>query len=154
NCPRELKVADPLVDKSRLERHKGGVLKECYSWILDNPEFLQWKNGKGNANSLLWINGGPGKGKTMMMLGLAEQLSNESQARVRPSPWLSRMLKPPPERTVVLYFFCQNTLPSHKSAVSVFNGLISLLVAQNRDLLQTKYDEAMEKAFDNLDSLR
>jgi hypothetical protein len=74
-CLRDLGTTDPRDEKERIEAGKDSLLKECYAWILDDPNFRCWRDSGGSK--LLWIKGDPGKGKTMMMIALAEELSLE-----------------------------------------------------------------------------
>jgi hypothetical protein len=41
-CMQDLCVSDPRDDKKRIEETKGGLLKDSYRWILENPDFRQW----------------------------------------------------------------------------------------------------------------
>ena len=41
DCIRDLKLTDPRDDKRRIEDTKGGLLADCYRWILGNPQFVQ-----------------------------------------------------------------------------------------------------------------
>src|SRR5215469_13609423 len=78
-CLRALGASDPRVEKDRIEMNKDKLLKQCYTWILDNSDFRRWRDSK--QSRLLWIKGDPGKGKTMMMIALAEELSSEFKPR-------------------------------------------------------------------------
>lgn len=73
----------------------------------------------GAIMKLLWIKGDPGKGKTMLVIGLIEELSKQ--------------LKSAPG--ILSYFFCQDTETRLKSAVFVPRGLIYLLAIQRRNLI-------------------
>ncbi|KAM0415438.1 hypothetical protein ACHAPD_006638 [Fusarium lateritium] len=58
-------ITDPRVDKDEIQDEKVGLLKESSDWILEHDDFKDWD--RGDTSSLLWINGEPGKGKTMLM---------------------------------------------------------------------------------------
>jgi hypothetical protein len=45
-CIRDLRLTDPRDDKIRIEDTKGGLLKGSYRWILETPEFKQWRSAK------------------------------------------------------------------------------------------------------------
>ncbi|KAK3364027.1 WD40-repeat-containing domain protein [Lasiosphaeria hispida] len=77
-CLADLRSTDPREDKKRIEDSKGGLLRDTYRWVLDNAEFQQWRDGKDDR--LLWIKGDPGKGKTMLLCGIIDELKNESTA--------------------------------------------------------------------------
>ncbi|KAF2247480.1 hypothetical protein BU26DRAFT_566454 [Trematosphaeria pertusa] len=72
-CLRDLRITDPREDRTRIEQDKDRLLKQCYAWILDDPGFQHWKTHVDAR--LLWIKGDPGKGNTMMMMGLIAELS-------------------------------------------------------------------------------
>ncbi|KAH8731584.1 hypothetical protein GQ44DRAFT_767448 [Phaeosphaeriaceae sp. PMI808] len=40
-CLRDLRSTNPRDDKKRIEKTKGGLLKDSYRWILDNADFQQ-----------------------------------------------------------------------------------------------------------------
>jgi hypothetical protein len=135
-CLRDLRSTDPRDDKVRIEKSKGGLLKDSYVWILADTAFKDWRD---NDNThLLWIKGDPGKGKTMLMIGLIEELS--------------RQLESKPGSGILSYFFCQATEPGLNNAVSVLRGLIYLLVSKQRTLIQhlrKRYDTAGQRFFED-----
>lgn len=55
----------------RIERTKGGLYKASSSWILTYPDYNGWRHGD---TRLLWIKGGAGKGKTMLLVGITKDL--------------------------------------------------------------------------------
>jgi hypothetical protein len=72
-CLEHLRVTNPADDKDRIEKTKGGLLYDSYVWILDTPNFQMWKNDPDGR--LLWIKGDPGKGKTMLLCGIINELN-------------------------------------------------------------------------------
>src|SRR6266566_4586786 len=88
-CLADLWTTDPWLDKKRTEETKGGLLKDSYRWILDNADFRQWRDDE--TARLLWINGDPGKGKTMLLCGIINKLSQT---------------KPRDSNTSLSFFFC------------------------------------------------
>src|SRR5947209_12987186 len=89
-CIQHLHLTDPRDDKMRIEENKGGLLEDSYHWILEKPDFQQWRNDQ--QGRLLWIKGDPGKGKTMLLCGIVNE-RKKSMA----------------ETDLVSYFFCQAT---------------------------------------------
>jgi Cdc6-like AAA superfamily ATPase len=117
-------VTDPREDRARIEGGKDKLLKDCYAWILDDNSFQRWRTQ--DESRLLWIKGEPGKGKTMMTMGVIDQLSRKDE--VKQSTWnvMTGLLfgsKP----CIVAYFFCQSTRPELNNAVSVLRGLVYLI---------------------------
>ena len=77
-CP-----SNPRDDKKRIEETKGGLLAGAYRWVLDNNTFQQWQQDP--ESRLLWVKGDPGKGKTMLLCGIIDELQN-----LTPKPTLFR----------------------------------------------------------------
>jgi hypothetical protein len=116
-CLRDLHSTDPRDDKKRIEETKGGLLADSYHWILENSDFQQWHNNK--ESRLLWIKGDPGKGKTMLLCGIINELQ--------------RMLVANTE--ILSYFFCQATDSRINNATAVLRGLLYMLVDQQPSLI-------------------
>lgn len=108
-CLQDLRLADPCDDKKRIEETKGGLLADSYRWILENSDFQRWRDDQ--QSQLLWVNRDPGKGKTMLLCGIINEL-NELIAK----------------KALLFYFFCQATDLRINNATAVLRGLLYLLV--------------------------
>ena len=138
-CLRQLRVTDPRDDKKRIETHKGGLLEDAYGWILDNDDYKRWRWRISNSNSsqrnnLLWIRGDPGKGKTMLLCGIIDELSKDNE--------------------ILAFFFCQATDPRINSAENVVRGLLYMIAETDPTLkvlpiLREKFDHAGAAAFND-----
>lgn len=117
NCIKSLHANDPRDNKTRIESKKGGLLEGLSRWIFDNHSFQQWRNQP--AQSLLWIRGDPGKGKTMIICTIIDALIKS------PSAYKSN----------VCYFFCEATLNQANNACAVVRGLIYMLLKQQPELM-------------------
>jgi hypothetical protein len=117
-CLRDLRVTDPLEDRERIEGDKDTLLRDCYAWILGDDSFQRWRTQ--SESRLLWIKGDPGKGKTMMMMGVVSELDLEFKS----------------QPCLLAYFFCQSTMPELNNAVSVLRGLIYMLVTRREQLMR------------------
>jgi hypothetical protein len=132
-CIQDLRLTDPRDDKKRIEDTKGGLLDSSYHWILENSDFQQWRNNQ--QSRLLWIKGDPGKGKTMLLCGIINELKRSMTKSV-----------------LLSYFFCQATDSRINYATAVLRGLIYLLVDQQPSLIshvRTKYDQAGKTLFED-----
>jgi hypothetical protein len=132
-CLRDLRPTDPRNDKKRIEDAKGGLLASSYHWVLDNSSFQQWHNDP--QSGLLWIKGDPGKGKTMLLCGIINELQ-----------------KPVARTASVSYFFCQATDSRINGATAVLRGLLYLLVSQQPALtahVRKRYDQAGKSVFED-----
>ncbi|KAL8387325.1 hypothetical protein RB595_009988 [Gaeumannomyces hyphopodioides] len=121
---------DPRHDKARIEKDKDGVLNIAFQWVLHNPEFQRWRSGPDAR--LLWVKGDPGKGKTMLLCGIINELERTSGDRP------------------LAYFFCQAADPRINTGTAVLLGLMYFLVDIRPDLLKhlrRSYDDAKEALF-------
>jgi hypothetical protein len=135
-CIQHLRVTDPRDDKTRIEEIKGGLLEDSYRWIVDNSEFQQWRNDE--QSRLLWVKGDPGKGKTMLLCGIINELE-KSMAKTN----------------LLSYFFCQATDSRINNARAILRGLIYLIVDQQPSLIshiRKKYDCAGKTLFEDVNA--
>lgn len=135
-CFKDLGITDPSYDKKRIEDTKGGLLEQSYRWILDNPDFQQRRDDK--ERRLLWIRGDPGKGKTMLLCGVANELRRSSASS-----------------DLISYFFCQATDQRINSANAVLWGLMFMLVDQQPVLMhhiRSRYDASGKGLFTGVNS--
>ena len=132
-CLQHLRLTDPRDDKIRIEQTKGGLLSDSYRWILDHADFRRWREDQ--HSQLLWIKGDPGKGKTMLLCGIIDELK-----------------RPTAPTCLLSFFFCQATDARINNATAVLRGLIYLLVDQQPSLvshIRTKYDHAGQSVFED-----
>ncbi|KAL6816126.1 hypothetical protein V8C40DRAFT_282094 [Trichoderma camerunense] len=115
-CLRDLRITNPRDDRKHLLDTKGGLLPDSYTWAVKSAMFQQWHTEK--QTNLLWIKSSPGKGKTMMICGLIEELEHME-----------------PHQDLLSYFFCQGTDPNFNNATAVLRGIIYLLVVQKPSLM-------------------
>jgi hypothetical protein len=132
-CIQDMHGTDPRDDKKRIEDTKGGLLKDSYWWVLDNASFQQWHSDP--QSRLLWIKGDPGKGKTMLLCGIIDELQKTTAGTA-----------------CVSYFFCQATDSRINSAIAVLRGLLYLLVSLQPALIshvRKKHDRAGKTMFED-----
>ena len=136
-CLKDLQATNPRHDKNRIEKDKGGLLRGAYSWILDHDDFKQWRYQK--HNQLLWIKGDPGKGKTMLLCGIINELTKSA----------------PDWTTIISFFFCQATHAQLNNATAVLRGLIFMLVDQQPSLIshiRRQYDKTGKQVFEDVNA--
>jgi NACHT domain len=139
SCLVDVLLANPSIEKTRIEQTKGGLLIDSFRWILDNSEFQRWHEG--NHNQLLWIKGDAGKGKTMLMIGIINELLQQVAKSGKSSV-----------TEVLSYFLCQATDSRLNTATAILRGMIYLLASQQRFLishLRKPYDHAGKKLFED-----
>ncbi|KAK6346756.1 hypothetical protein TWF696_006867 [Orbilia brochopaga] len=130
-CLRHLRQTDPESDIERIksENQKGLPLTGSYEWILRNAAF---KNADASGSGILWIRGNPGKGKTMIMIGLIDQYSRRSRKRNQESA--------PPYSLTISHFICESQDNFHNNATSVLRGLLYMLLTRRPELLRYLQD--------------
>jgi hypothetical protein len=132
-CVQDLRSSNPRDDKTRIEQTKGGLLADAYRWVLENDNFQQWQQD--SEGRLLWVKGDPGKGKTMLLCGIIDELYNSL-----------------PKNALLAYFFCQETDSRINSATAVLRGLLYMLVRQEPSLasyIRNRYDHAGKALFED-----
>lgn len=129
-------MTDPRDDKRRIEQTRGGLLRDAYRWILDNGEFRQWRHDE--HSRLLWVKGDPGKGKTMLLCGIIDELKKSIGST-----------------GVLSYFFCEAPDSRINNATAVLSGLIYLLAVQQRSIIRhiwERYKDAGKKLFEGVNA--
>ncbi|KAK1479578.1 hypothetical protein CCUS01_04707 [Colletotrichum cuscutae] len=118
-CLRDLFQTNPKDDRERIIRRKDNtptLFKSSYEWILNIEEFRRWRTDPESRR--LWIRGDPGKGKTMLLCGIIEELEKSDPRSL-------------------CYFFCQATVPALDNATSVLRSLV-LQLAQKYPWLRSQ----------------
>lgn len=100
----------PEIDREALIYAKGKKVDGTCEWIMRNSEYQSWLRGD---MELLWICGGPGKGKTMMSIFLTQELEKQNHT---------------------IYFFCQADSEKRRTAPYVLRSLLWQLVAKQPKL--------------------
>jgi NACHT domain/TIR domain len=135
-CLKDLRTTDPGDDKVRIEKNKGGLLEDSYRWILENTDFRQWRDDQ--QSRLLWIKGDPGKGKTMLLCGIINELKKSTV-----------------KTGCLSFFFCDGTDVRINNATAVLRGLIYMLIDQQPSLIRyirETYDHAGKALFEDVNA--
>lgn len=101
-----LLLTRPEVDRSSLIALKGRRVNGTCEWLIRHPSYQKWLEGADPP--LLWISGGPGKGKTMLAIYITEKLQ----------PVVDSV------QGVLLYYFCSNRDRNRNTAVTIMRGII------------------------------
>ena len=109
---------DPRDDRSELIQRKETRVEHTCTWITSNQLYQSWLH---SCSQLLWLSGGPGKGKTMMSIFLAEHLEQFTEH----SPG-----------AVSLEFFCDNKNNERNTAESIIQALIFQLLHKKEELMK------------------
>jgi ankyrin repeat protein len=108
---KKLFITDPTIDRASLVGNKGQAVGGTCEWILATKEYKDWL--REDTPPLLWIWGGPGKGKTMLSLFISHALEKKSKT---------------------IYFFCSAGDEKCSTAVAVLRGLLWHLTGLYPDL--------------------
>ncbi|KAL2816638.1 hypothetical protein BDW59DRAFT_136665 [Aspergillus cavernicola] len=101
-----LLLTRPEVDRSSLIALKGRRVDGTCEWLIRHPSYQEWLEG--TDPPLLWISGGPGKGKTMLAIYITEELQPVVDSA----------------QGVLLYYFCSNRDKNRNTAVTIMRGVI------------------------------
>ncbi|KMU77168.1 Pfs [Coccidioides immitis RMSCC 3703] len=124
-----LLLTQPEDDRNSLIIRKGKRVENTCQWIMKNQQYRQWLE---QTNSqILWLSGGPGKGKTILAIYLTEELERCVNLK----------------SGTVLYYFCDNQDEKRNTALAVLRGLLHQLLEQHPYLAQY-----IEKFFDGVET--
>jgi NACHT domain len=136
-CQNNLFLTDPLVDRENLISTKGTRVAGTCKWITQNGTYQSWLHG---GIRLLWISGGPGKGKTMMSIFLTEELEGVTLDT---------------DDTKLVFYFCSHQDNKRNTAITILRGLVYQIIVKHPKLAKhvLPYFESPEKAQATLSSL-
>jgi hypothetical protein len=125
SCRNALFITDPSLDRQGLIDRKGLRTEGTCQWIEKNKTYQAWLEAE---PSLLWIYGGPGKGKTMLSIYLTQQLEQKYNGNV-------------------IYFFCSSGHQNRNTATAVICTLLWQLIGKQPGLarLVDPYREPLER---------
>jgi hypothetical protein len=147
NLMKRLHVADMEAEMLALEDRKDSLLRDSYEWIFSDENykrFTQWKttigikddlvgdkggdDGEGTSTeghqfpNFLWVKGDPGKGKTMLLMGIIRDFQDAMKRRV--------------DAPNVSFFFCQKTDARFNNGTAILRSLLWTLLQLNGRLKQ------------------
>ena len=136
-CRNALFLTDPIVDRESLKTAKGTRVEGTCEWITHDKNYRAWLDG---GPRLLWISGGPGKGKTMMSIFLTEELEEKTSSM---------------EDGQFICFFCSHQNEKRNTGVAVLRGLVHQIVSKRPKLIKhaLPYFETAERTQQTLSSL-
>ncbi|KAJ5090487.1 hypothetical protein N7532_009171 [Penicillium argentinense] len=110
------------------EHYKLKKTREIYPntgrWLLEHPSFKEWLDPDyAKIPPLLWLNGIPGSGKTVLASIVVEEARK-----------LSR-------KSTVLFFYCKHDDPEFNSFIAIARGLLAQILEQELDLLPHFYEQ-------------
>ena len=115
-CLSSLFLTDPKDDREKLIQEKGSRVNGTCEWIKSNKLYNWWLQ---SPSQLLWLSGGPSKGKTMLSIFLAEELERAAKYS---------------QGALFLQYFCDYRDEKRKTAITVLRGLIFQLLQSRQKL--------------------
>lgn len=115
----DIYVVDPDAVREDIARRNDELLPAAYKWILDTPEyqgFTDWSDP--DASRVLWVNGPTGTGKSMLMVGILNELSEQESSL---APGLS-------------YFFFESGEDHQTRPIDALRSLVWMLLIQQPHL--------------------
>lgn len=103
-------LTDPQVDRESIISTKGQRVAGTCEWVTEHPQYLSWLQGD---LRLLWVSGGPGKGKTVMSIFLTEELERTTK-----------------DTSQVLFYFCSHQDEKRNTAFTILRSLIWQLIKE------------------------
>ncbi|KAI0437967.1 ankyrin repeat protein [Xylaria telfairii] len=126
-----LLLTRPEVDRKSLIALKGRRVDGTCEWLIQHPRYQEWLSCTNPP--VLWISGGPGKGKTMLAI------------------YITEVLQPVVEATgnVLLYYFCSNRNKNQNTALTIMRGIIHQWIS-----LQPHLARYIKKSFDGVETTK
>ncbi|KAH0533932.1 hypothetical protein FGG08_007454 [Glutinoglossum americanum] len=118
DCLRAIFLTDPTDNRSKLIAAKGKRVDGTCEWLTCHPVYESWL--KDPAPQILWVSGGPGKGKTILSIFLTYELES--------------VAKPP--NGMLVYYFCDNKDEKRNTAIAILRGLLFQLLRQRPQLFK------------------
>ena len=115
-CLAALFLTNPLDDREQLIQAKGSRVDGTCEWIKSNELYNSWLH---SHFQLLWLSGGPGKGKTIHSIFLAEELEQTAKRT---------------QDRLFLQYFCDNKDEKRNTAISIIRGLMFQLLQSCQQL--------------------
>ncbi|KAI2464722.1 hypothetical protein F4781DRAFT_411946 [Annulohypoxylon bovei var. microspora] len=99
------------------------ICSDSGRWLINDPQFQNWLDPNQSLRPLLWINGKPGAGKTVLSSVIVEEARKVPQASTT-------------------FFYCKYGDPLRNTFICVARSLLAQLLKQNDHLLQLLYEKA------------
>ncbi|KFY68330.1 hypothetical protein V498_10663 [Pseudogymnoascus sp. VKM F-4517 (FW-2822)] len=117
-CLEALFLTNPRDDREALLQTKGPRVRGTCEWIKANELYSSWLQ---SSSQLLWLSGGPGKGKTMISIFIAEELEQTAADT---------------QDTLFLQYFCDNKSDKRNTGVAIIRGLLFQLLQLQPKLVE------------------
>ncbi|KAG0649191.1 Vegetative incompatibility HET-E-1 [Hyphodiscus hymeniophilus] len=103
------------------------------NWILKDEKIQNWREMDTPVSSILWMNGIPGAGKTILASVIIDSCLQDTSY-------------------ITGYFYCQEGDPEKNDCISILRGLLAQLLNHSRDLIPYCYEKYLSSGEVNLTS--
>lgn len=135
-------MTNPVEDQQKIIDKKGSRAGGTCEWIRENEVYKSWLRSPSGSQAL-WLSGGPGRGKTMLSIFLAEELTRISEQSQDGT-------------TVVIRYFCnQDKDERRNTAIAIVRSLMHQLLQKHEKLvkhLEKDFELQKETLFAESDS--
>ncbi|KAE8151959.1 hypothetical protein BDV25DRAFT_138323 [Aspergillus avenaceus] len=138
-------VTDPNENRRSLMARRGRPTENTCQWIFKTDELTKWLDVKATdsrpADSVFWLHGLPGSGKSTMAMCLTEGLEQHFEDN---------------EKESFTYFFCEANRDTQNTATSILRGILWQLIRQNPilgDSLVMRFRERQDTLLTSFDAL-
>ncbi|KAE8323671.1 hypothetical protein BDV39DRAFT_208654 [Aspergillus sergii] len=138
-------VTDPNENRRSLMARRGRPTENTCQWIFKTDALAKWLDARAAdnrpADSILWLHGLPGSGKSTMAMCLSEGLEQHLDDHQQDS---------------FAYFFCEANHDTQNTATSILRGILWQLIRQNPilgDCLARRFRERKDTLLTSFDAL-
>jgi hypothetical protein len=118
DCLDLLSLTNPYDDREKFINTKGQTVKGTCEWIKDTKVYRSWLD---SSSQLLWISGGPGKGKTMLSIFLTEELAKVVE---------------PLKDAKLIFYFCNSQDEDRNTVIAILRGLLYQILRERPKLFK------------------
>ncbi|RSL43938.1 hypothetical protein CEP54_014884 [Fusarium duplospermum] len=94
-------------------------------WIFHHPDFQAWEKATSSQRNVLFLNGSPGAGKTILAMKIIRYLTGKD-----------------PIHGSTVYFFFRHDDDDRKSAKSMLRAILSQLIEQDETIMRHLYEKS------------
>ncbi|KAH8800405.1 hypothetical protein F5884DRAFT_863111 [Xylogone sp. PMI_703] len=125
-----LSAADSDIDQATFAMTRRDI-PETGQWILSDPTIEIWLDPSQTTVPMVWLNGKPGAGKTVLASVIIEKCQRITETSKEVS---------------LAFFYCRDQDGQRNKFVSISKAILAQLLRQNQSILPYLYDECLKSA--------
>ncbi|KAH8429486.1 uncharacterized protein LDX57_007148 [Aspergillus melleus] len=115
-----------LTKIKRVKPHAPGTCK----WLVNSADYQQWRDG--DSPQIMWLNGGPGMGKTILSTYLIQDLQELTPPGYKGEVAAEEERDPKAQR--VAFYFCDSTDSRRNNMEGILGGLLRQLLEHQKPI--------------------